>query len=557
MSRGPGQITLRGLASPDYSVREGSLGSYRLVRKLGTGGMAEVFLAAQRMQGGVIRPVVVKAILPHLVEDQRFVEDFLREARVAAMLNHPNIVHIHDVSVLDGRPCIVMEFLKGRDLWAVLARLGESGAAVGPQAAAAVVAQASAALDYAHRKRDRKGRPLDLVHRDISPHNLFLTRDGQVRVLDFGIAKSAFQQHRTESGVIKGKLAYMAPEQARGKDVDHRADLFALGVVLWEMLAGQRLFARDDAFQTVTAMFHDDVPEPSSVRPVPAELEAIVMKALQRDPTDRYDSCESLTRALRRWLAEAGAPAEERLVQGLLSKTIPEAEDAEFYAPDRPVDPKLLSTETSLIGIDTSPNSLEDTDEVVAPAGAQPTKKRSWLPSWWRWAALAVGLVAVPFIVTAIWLRKDEPTQPPPVARQDPPPEVEPEAAPEPEPEEPVEPVAIRFAGVPDGVTIEVDGEPLAGDVFEVMPSDDTHHVRAVYEGQELWRYDALFRTELEVELPPLTLPTAAEPAPEVSEAAPEVEVSDPPRRRRRRARRRRAPTRMRGLGMQIDLDYP
>lgn len=549
MSRGPEQTTLGGLTSPDYSAREGSLGSYRLVRKLGTGGMAEVFLAAQRMQGGVIRPVVVKAILPHLVEDQRFVEDFLREARVAAMLSHPNIVHIHDVSVLEGRPCIVMEFLKGRDLWTVLSRLGEMGAAVGPQAAAAVVAQASAALDYAHRKRDRKGRPLDLVHRDISPHNLFLTREGQVRVLDFGIAKSAFQQHRTESGVIKGKLAYMAPEQARGKDVDHRADLFALGVVLWEMLAGQRLFARDDAFQTVTAMFHDEVPAPSSVRPVPEALEAIVMKSLQRDPTDRHDSCESLTRALRQWLVEVGAPPEERLVQGLLSKTIPESEDAEFYAPDRPVDPKLLSSESSLIGIDTSPDSLGETGEVVAPAGVSPRPRKRKLPRWWRWAALAVGLVTIPFVVTAIVLRKgDPPPQPPPMATEEPPPVEEPPEL------EPAEPVEVRFTGVPEGVSIEVDGEVLDGEVLRVDPSDETHHVRALYEGQELWRYDALFRAETVVDLPPLTLPTAAEPAPEVSEVAPEVEVSEPPRRRRR-VRRRAA--RMRSLGMQLDLDYP
>jgi len=552
VSRGPEQTTLGGLASPDYSTREGSLGSYRLVRKLGTGGMAEVFLAAQRMQGGVIRPVVVKAILPHLVEDQRFVEDFLREARVAAMLSHPNIVHIHDVSVLDGRPCIVMEFLKGRDLWTVLSRLGDQGAAVGPQAAAAVVAQASAALDYAHRKRDRKGRPLDLVHRDISPHNLFVTREGQVRVLDFGIAKSAFQQHRTESGVIKGKLAYMAPEQARGKDVDHRADLFALGVVLWEMVAGQRLFARDDAFQTVTAMFHDDVPTPSSVRPVPEALEAIVMKTLQRDPTDRYDSCESLTLALRGWLHEVGAAPEQRLVQGLLSKTIPESEDGEFYAPDRPVDPNLLSSEVSLIGVDTSPNSLGETSEVVSPALADQRRRR--LPPWSRWAALAVGLVAVPFVVTAIVLRKDDPPpQPPPVAEQEP---AERQAE-EPEPSAP-EPVEVRFSGVPEGVSIEVDGELLEGDVLRVDPSDDTHHVRAVHEGQELWRYDALFRAEAVVELPPLTLPTAAEPVPEVSEVAPEVEVSEPPPRRRRRVRRRspmRSP--MRSLGMQLDLDYP
>ena len=541
------------MATPDYSAREGSLGSYRLVRKLGTGGMAEVFLAAQRMQGGVVRPVVVKAILPHLVEDKRFVEDFLREARVAAMLNHPNIVHIHDVSVLDGRPCLVMEFLKGRDLWAVLARLAERGAAVGPHAAAAVTAQASAALDYAHRKRDRRGRPLDLVHRDVSPHNLFITREGQVRVLDFGIAKSAFQKQRTESGVIKGKLGYMAPEQARGRDVDHRADVFSLGVVLWEMLAGQRLFARDDAFQTVTAMFHDDVPTPSSVRPVPEALEAIVMKAIERDPTDRYDSCETLTLALRQWLATEGAPAEDRLVRRLLSKAIPESEDAAFYAADRPVAPGILGADSSLVGVESPADGGEQSEAVVAdstPSGPVPAAKAvPRLPSWALWAALAAGLVAVPFLVTALLLRGDERPEPLSAPTPGDPRPAEPAVPTPPAPQD----VTIRFEGVPEGVELEVDGERLDGDALTVPASDETHHVRAFADEHELWRYDALFREDALVELPPLTLPTPAEPAPEVSEAAPEVSESPPPPRRRP-AKQRRA---RRSLGMQLDLDYP
>ena len=219
------------MSGPMTALKAQSLGSYRLLRKLGTGGMAEVFLAAQRMSGGLTRPVVIKAILPHLAEDEKFNKMFMREARVAAMLTHPNIVLIHDVTTLDERPFIVMEFLKGRDLWTVLHALPSAKKTVSPQAAAAIIAQAASALDYAHRLRDRSGAPVDLVHRDISPHNLFLTREGHVKVLDFGIAKSAYQQHRTESGVIKGKLPYMAPEQARGKDVDGRADQFSLGII--------------------------------------------------------------------------------------------------------------------------------------------------------------------------------------------------------------------------------------------------------------------------------------------------------------------------------------
>ena len=528
------------MASPDYSRMEGSLGRYRLVRKLGTGGMAEVYLAAQRGPGATVRPVVVKAILAHLVDDQRFVDDFLREARVAAMLDHPHIVKIHDVSVLDGRPCIVMEFLEGRDLWTVLARLADEELAVGPQAAAAVVAQASAALDYAHRKRDRTGRPLDLVHRDISPHNLFLTRKGEVRVLDFGIAKSAFQQHRTESGVIKGKLAYMAPEQARGRDVDHRADLFALGIVLWEMLAGQRLFGRDDAFQTVTAMFHDETPAPSSVRPVPAELEAIVMKALQRDPTDRYDSCESLTRALRAWLAAEDAPQEEKLIAHLLARTVPEAEDAAFYAPDRPVDPSLLAGADRLRGSGSTGGMDGLGDEgVVAPRSVADRRWR--LPRRARWVALAIALVVVPFGLTALLLRRAEPEAPPTSIEDEGPEVVEaPAAAPA--------SIVVRFANVPEGVIIELDGQPVDGDSQALEASEATHHIRALHDGRELWRYDALFREDARVELPRLTLPTPAVPEPEVSEAPPEVAA--PVRRPRRRA-----PPRT--LGMQLDLDYP
>jgi serine/threonine-protein kinase len=538
-----------------------SLGQYRLVRKLGTGGMAEVFLAAQRMGDALTRPVVIKAILPHLAEDERFVEMFLREARVAAMLSHPNIVHIHDVTRLEGRPCLVMEFLKGRDLWTVLMRLGATGEAVPPEAAAAVIAQAASGLDYAHRKRDRAGQPLDLVHRDISPHNLFLTREGHVRVLDFGIAKSAYQQTRTESGVIKGKLPYMAPEQARGKDVDGRADQFALGIVLWEMVTGQRLFARDDPILTMQAMFHEKTPKPSSVRPCPDVLERIIMKALRKSPTDRFDSCESLANALRAWLASVDGGSEARLVRGLLAHAVPVQEDEAFYAADRGRDDDaepIPTDELHLVGIEHTPSGAQERRDPSAPLPPPPEITSTISPRRSRrtfgLVVAALALVGLAFGVTVLAVRPEPTPTPPPVIV-----EVEPTRAPPP-PAAP-EPVTVRFLDVPAGVVLEVDGGLLEGDALRVLPSDEVHHVRALVGDREVWRYDGIFRRDTEVRLPtlalpeppplvePPTTPTPETPSPEVS-AANEPPTRATPRRRRPRIRRVR-------LGMEIDLAYP
>lgn len=309
-----------------------SLGTYEIVRKLGAGGMAEVFLAVQRMAADVERLVVVKSILPALAEDDRFVQMFLREARIAALLTHPNIVHIHDVAVIDKRPCIVMEFLRGRDLAFLLKRLADRGQAVEPVAAAALIAQAASGLDYAHQKRDERGRAMSIVHRDVSPHNLFVTRDGHVRVLDFGIAKSARQREQTETGTLKGKLAYMAPEYLRGQPVDGRADEFALGVVLWEALTGRRLFHRGEHFQTMEALFSMNVSPPSSVVPsVAKELDTIAMRALSRDPALRFATCEDMAASLRDFLRTRGAQSEAQIVARWLEQLAPVREDSGLY----------------------------------------------------------------------------------------------------------------------------------------------------------------------------------------------------------------------------------
>lgn len=496
---------------------QGVLGDYRIVRKLGAGGMAEVFLAKQNLPNGTVRAVVIKAILTHLIDDQRFVDMFMQEARVAALLQHPNICAIHDVTVLDGRPCIILEFLQGRDLWTVLTRLGDGGSVIKARPAAAIIAQAASALDYAHARKDQQGRPLDLVHRDVSPHNLFLTRRGEVKVLDFGIAKSAFQQNRTESGVIKGKLAYMAPEQARGKDVDFRADQFALGVVLWEMLTGKRLFARDDALQTVTAMFQEETPRPSSIRPVPEGLEAIVMRALEMSPTDRFDSCESMAVALRATLGATQPDTESRLVRKLLAHAVPEDEDREFYAPDRnarePTNPKVETEQRdpSHSGVESRLDMrippMDPTTGTALVSEAKP--KRTGL-----WVGIVSLLVVASVLGGVLYWKLGSPPSAPIVTH---PPNENPAS---------VEPARISFANVPEGVVIEIDGVLLESYELLAVPSDEVHHVRALHEDHELWRYDAIFRASSTIELPVLTLPEDGA-APEVSNAAPLTLAAD------------------------------
>ncbi|HLK99636.1 MAG TPA: serine/threonine-protein kinase, partial [Myxococcaceae bacterium] len=215
------------------------LGKYQLIRKLATGGMAEVFLAKAAGPMGFEKTLVVKRILPHLAEDPAFVEMFLSEAKLAAQLNHPNIVQIFDFGEADDAYFLAMEFIDGPNLRVLLKRASQQGVALPPAVCARLIATACEGLAFAHDFADPgTGELLGLIHRDISPDNVLVSRQGAVKVVDFGIAKAAGQSHKTRSGVIKGKLSYMPPEQLRAKQLDRRADVYALGVVLYELLTG-------------------------------------------------------------------------------------------------------------------------------------------------------------------------------------------------------------------------------------------------------------------------------------------------------------------------------
>ncbi|WP_426751242.1 protein kinase domain-containing protein [Myxococcus sp. Y35] len=285
-------------------------GRYQLLKRLATGGMAQIYLA--RPQGAEPdKRVVVKRILPHLAENDDFVKMFLDEARIAARLNHPNVVQIFDLGAQDDSFFIAMEYIHGDDLRRLWKQSELMGQPLPVPLVCRILIEACAGLDYAHKRTDpTTGRPLGIVHRDVSPQNILVTFEGGVKVVDFGIAKAADQATVTRSGVLKGKYSYMSPEQAAGLRVDCRSDIFALGIVLYELLTGTRLFKRPNDIQTLTAVSECRVIPPSQVTTrVPADLDAIVLKALAKDTSERYQEAAQLQHALEDWLSARQLPA--------------------------------------------------------------------------------------------------------------------------------------------------------------------------------------------------------------------------------------------------------
>ena len=278
-------------------------GRYTLVRKIATGGMAEIFLAKQPGPEDFERFVVIKRILPHLTEKQEFVTMFVDEMRIAAFLSHPNIVQIHDIGSVDGQYFIAMEYLEGRDLRRTMRKVTKQEGTLPLGFVLCALARVCEGLHYAHKRKDNKGQPVNIIHRDVSPQNVMVTVQGAVKLLDFGIAKANTQLTETRSGVLKGKYSYMSPEQASGQPLDHRSDIFPLGTMLHELTTGRRLFQQGNEVMVLKQVADAEVPLPSDIDPTyPPDLERIVMKALARNPSDRYSSCQQFQRALEEFV---------------------------------------------------------------------------------------------------------------------------------------------------------------------------------------------------------------------------------------------------------------
>ena len=280
---------------------------YRVVEKLESGGMAEVFRAESEGLQGFRKQVAIKRVLPHLSEKKKFIAMFLDEARLSAQLSHSNCVQVFDIGVGDAAFFIVMEFVDGANLKGIAESVKKQGKDFPVAAAAFIIHEICKGLSYAHELTDANGMPLNLVHRDMSPPNVLITKFGEVKIVDFGLAKASSQLEKSEPGIIKGKFSYLSPEAAMGQEVDSRTDIFAVGIMLWELLAGQRLFLGDTDFQTVKKVQMAQVPPISQInRKVPPELERIVNKALAKEMTARYGTARELGQDLTRFMFSYG-----------------------------------------------------------------------------------------------------------------------------------------------------------------------------------------------------------------------------------------------------------
>ncbi|RKH42979.1 serine/threonine-protein kinase, partial [Corallococcus llansteffanensis] len=299
-------------------------GKYLLIKRLALGGMAELFLAHKPPSPEL---VVIKRILPYLSEEPEFVQMFLDEARIAAQLHHPNVVQVHELGKEGDNIFICMEYVEGVDLRRVLLEEAKYGASMPYGVAAKICAYIAAGLDHAHFSRGVDGRPLELIHRDVSPQNVMISYDGRVKLVDFGIAKAGAFMERSKPGVIKGKFLYLSPEQIMQERLDHRADIYALGVMLYEITTGKQPFHRATTEGILYAIRYEEPPPPHLVRPdYPEELSRIVMRCLLKDRTLRYQRASAVRADLEAFLA-SGVLKQSQDISQYIARLLGEADE--------------------------------------------------------------------------------------------------------------------------------------------------------------------------------------------------------------------------------------
>jgi serine/threonine-protein kinase len=373
---------------------------YTITERLDHGGMAEVFRGVAESMEGFKKNVAIKRILPNLTKNQKFVSMFLDEARLSLFLQHANIVQVFDISrTPDNAYFLVMEFVDGCNLKSLIERQKQKGRRIEVAHSIYLVMEACKALNYAHGlEHPDTNEPLGIVHRDISPPNILLSKNGEVKLVDFGLAKANTQIESTDQGVVKGKFSYLSPEAASGLDVDHRADIFAIGIILWELFTSRRLFYGDTDYQTVELVRQARVPSIAALNPeIEPELEAIVRKALAKDVNDRYQSAADLGDALAQYLFSRRMKVTARDIAGLVRDTQVEMMRKRSHEPKESLIDALILDEmqkmTSLVdgekdpggsgsegSMSLDPHAFVDTSNWAGELGAQPPR-RSGRPS--------------------------------------------------------------------------------------------------------------------------------------------------------------------------------
>ncbi len=330
-------LTRPGVTAPPASERDApvenappdAFGPYRLLERVASGGMAEVFRAKRTGVEGFEKVLAVKRILPHLSDNKEFVEMFIDEAKMVAGLTHPNIVQIFDLGRIDKTYFIAMEYVQGKDLRTILKRTKEKGVRIPLDLSVLIISRVCSALEYAHRKKDDEGRPLKIVHRDISPQNILISFEGEVKLTDFGIAKATSKATTTDRGALRGKLLYMSPEQASGVPMDRRSDVFSLGVVFYEMITDSKPFLGTSEKGILEMVRECRIEPPRALNPrVPENLEHVVMRALEKNPEQRYQDASEMYRDLERVLHSRQPPAASelaRFMEALFDGSLPPA----------------------------------------------------------------------------------------------------------------------------------------------------------------------------------------------------------------------------------------
>ena len=483
-------------------------GKYQLVERLGVGGMAEVWKARVVGPQGFARTVVVKRVLRHLAQDPAFVKMFFAEARLSARLTHTNVVQVFELGEVDGEYFLAMEYVRGKDLTAVNgSRVGKAPLPIG--FGAYVIREVCRALGYMHELTDDDGRPLLLVHRDVSPSNVMIGFDGGVKLLDFGIAKalSDANEQRTVTGTLKGKFGYMSPEQVDGHTADHRADLFAAGIMLHEVLTNKRLFKGGSDIQTLALVREAKVTPPSWNNPeVPPELDAICLRALARDPAERYQSCAELAIALDD-VAHRAKWGPERVATAMLESFGAELSDTGRV--------ERLALEELAAGQQTIPY-IAMPQTVVSSTGMEADlRPRSSLPRIAAAALVAVAILGGGLFLATRTGAHDAPRAATPAPM--PPPAPTPAPPPVTAPAPPAE-ITVTVGSVPAGADVFIDDErqsrgrtPLT---LHLARGDRTAQVRVSLAGYARASTQIHTRADAQVQLALVKEPPPRRPAP-------------------------------------------
>jgi serine/threonine-protein kinase len=558
-----------------FADRGSTLGKYRLIAEIARGGMGVVYLANVQGPGGFNKLVVVKELKPDLVEEPTFLTMFLDEARLAARLSHPNIVQTNEVGSDGSRYFIAMEYLEGRCLDDVRRRVRTAGLGLSPAMQLRVISDILAGLEYAHKLTDFDGTPLNIVHRDVSPQNVFLTFNGHIKLLDFGIAKASDSSHETNAGVLKGKVSYMSPEQARGHKVDARADVFSAGVMLWEALTGRRLRAGQSEQEKMWALVAGDLPRASTVRPtLPRQLDDMCARAMAWNRDERYQSAGEFQRDLDRYIGETGTAVSSREIGDCVQRMFHEDRAKISALIDAHVARArtgagtvtgLLPGQLPVIGVrlhgsragslsdrpstvaplsspepEKTPSASSDQLSVAAPSGpSKPAHASSRKPLLVAGAAAATTLAVA--AVVGLWpsggpgnpMTNTQAAPPPthvPLSQLSvdptPPPVAPPAAAP---PPRPLVNVEVRVS--PPTATLTIDDIELVGNPFAGRYTTDTavHHVRATASGYVTKTVTVTFDANVRLDLSLERVQREPSPPPPPERPRPSVIVRSPP----------------------------